>query len=86
MVKSRRSKSNGRTRHQSRKSRGVRKNNTRRSQSRKQKGGGARKRKLNAFFSKMVEAKKANAPVFSYKGIDYTRKQNARGMVFYAKK
>ena len=86
MVKSRRSKSQVRTRRSSRKSRGVRKSSSRRSQSRKQKGGGGGKRKLNAFFSKMVEAKKSNEPHFTYNNSQYVRKQNARGMVFYAKK
>ena len=85
MVKSRRSKSQVRTRRSSRKSRGVRKSSSRRSQSRKQKGGSG-KRKLNAFFKKMMDAKKSNASQFSYNNNTYVRKQNARGMVFYAKK
>lgn len=86
MVKSRRTKSNVRTRRSSRKSRGVRKSSSRRSQSRKQKGGGGGKRKLNAFFKQMMDAKKSNKPHFSYNNNTYVRKQNARGMVFYAKK
>lgn len=53
-------------------------------QSRKQKGGSG-KRKLNAFFKKMMDAKKSNASHFSYNNNTYVRKQNARGMVFYTK-
>ena len=85
MVKSRRSKSQVRTRRSSRKSRGVRKSNSRGSQYRKQQGGTG-KRKLNAFFKQMMEAKKSNTQQFTYNNNTYVRKQNARGMVFYAKK
>jgi len=51
--------------------------------SRKQKGG---KRKLNAFFKAMLEAKKSKAKSFSYKGKTYVGKQHKRLGMIYKKK
>ena len=51
--------------------------------SRKQKGG---KRKLNAFFKAMLEAKKSKAKSFSYKGKTYVGKEHKRLGMIYKKK
>ena len=50
---------------------------------RKKKGG---KRKLNAFFKAMLEAKKSKAKSFSYKGKTYVGKQHKRLGMIYKKK
>ena len=51
--------------------------------SRKKKGG---KRKLNAFFSAMLKAKKSKAKSFSYKGKTYVGKKHHRLGMIYSKK
>ena len=51
--------------------------------SRKKKGG---KRKLNAFFKAMLDAKKSKAKSFSYKGKTYVGKQHKRLGMIYKKK
>ena len=51
--------------------------------SRKQKGG---KRKLNAFFKAMLEAKKSKAASFKYNGKTYVGKQHKRLGMIYKKK
>ena len=50
---------------------------------RKKKGG---KRKLNAFFKAMLDAKKSKAKSFSYKGKTYVGKQHKRLGMIYSKK
>ena len=47
---------------------------------RKQHGG----RKLNAYFKKMLAAKKAKAPSFEYKGKTYYKKLTKTGMTIYS--
>ena len=47
--------------------------------SRKQRGG---KRPVNAFFKKMMQAKKSNAASFEYKGKNYKRQQKGH-LTFY---
>ena len=54
-----------------------------RRKTKKQKGG---KRKLNAFFKAMLEAKKSKAKSFSYKGKTYVGKQHKRLGMIYKKK
>ena len=46
---------------------GSRRSRSRRSRSRRS----TKKRKLNTFFKKMLKARRANAPSFSYKGKTY---------------
>ena len=54
-----------------------------RRKTKKQKGG---KRKLNAFFKAMLEAKNSKAKSFSYKGKTYVGKQHKRLGMIYKKK
>lgn len=45
----------------------------------------AKNKKLNAFFTALVKAKKSNAKSFSYKGKTYKRSVSKTGIIVYKK-
>ena len=51
---------------------------------RRKRGGG--KRKMNAYFQKMVQAKKTGAKSFDYKGKTYVGRSHAKLGMIYKKK
>ena len=69
-----------RTRRRSRRNR--RNNRSRRRSSRNQSGG---RRKMNAYFKLMLNAKRKNLDSFRYKGKTYKKKMTKTGMSIYKK-
>jgi len=43
-------------------------------------------KKMNEYFTKMLAARKANAPSFTYNGNTYVAKKAKTGMIMYKKK
>ena len=43
-------------------------------------------KKMNAYFTKMLAAKKKNAPSFSHNGNTYVKKKTKTGMIIYKKR
>tara|TARA_B100000886_G_C20295252_1_gene437216 strand:- start:24 stop:209 length:186 start_codon:yes stop_codon:yes gene_type:complete len=51
-----------------------------------QSGGTKPKRKLNAYFTKMLNAKKNNQKSFEHNGKTYVQSKTAKGLLVYKKK
>ena len=69
-------------RRSSRNNRNRRKNRSRRRSNRNQSGG---RRKMNAYFKLMLNAKRKNLDSFRYKGKTYKKKMTKTGMSIYKK-